>query len=131
MNRMATLLLTLFVAAGAVAGGLSLIMGSDLGMDPGLLDGTPFDSYVVPGYILLIAVGGSSLVAAVLLLIRHEQAFSFAFLAGAILTAWIAVQMAMIGFVSLLQPIFFAIGLMIMGFAYRLWLEVEALNRHA
>jgi hypothetical protein len=124
MNWAATAILTLFVGIGAVAGGLGLILEADLGIDPALLDGTPFDSYVVPGYILLIVVGGSNLLAGTLLLIRHEQAFSFAFLAGAILTVWIAVQVVMIGMISILQPIFFTFGLMTMGFAYRLWLEL-------
>lgn len=126
MNRIALILLTLFVGAGAVFGGLGLILEADLGMGPGLLDGTPFASYVVPGYILLIAVGGSNLVAGMLLLIDHEQASSFAFLAGSVLTVWIAVQVVMIGMISFLQPAFFAFGLMTMGFAYRYWLETVA-----
>jgi hypothetical protein len=130
MNRLALILLTLFVAAGAIFGGIGLILEADLGMDLALLDGTPFSSYVVPGYILLLAVGGSNLVAGILLLIDHEQAPSFAFLAGAVLTAWIAVQVVMIGMMSFLQPAFFTFGLMTMGFAYRYWLEVEAIHHH-
>lgn len=126
MNRIALILLTLFVGAGAVFGGLGLILEADLGMDPGLLDGTPFSSYVVPGYILLIAVGGSNLLAGILLLIDQEQASSFAFLAGSALTVWIAVQVVMIGMISFLQPALFAFGLMTMGFAYRYWLETVA-----
>ncbi len=123
MNRLALIILTLFVAAGAILGGIGLIVEADLGMDPALLDGTPFASFVVPGYILLLAVGGSNLIAGILLLVDHEQASSFAFLAGSILTIWIAVQVVMIGMVSLLQPAYFTFGLMTMGFAYRYWLE--------
>jgi hypothetical protein len=126
MNRIALILLTLFVTAGAAFGGISLVAGADLGMDAALLEGTPFASYVVPGYILLIAVGGANLIAGILLLIEHEQAPSFAFLAGAVLTVWIAVQVAMIGMMSFLQPAMFAFGLMTMGFAYRYWLETNA-----
>jgi hypothetical protein len=125
MNRISLAILTLFVAAGAIAGGIGLTLEAALGMDPSLLDGTPFTSFVVPGYILMIAVGGSNLVAGLLLLIHHEQASSFAFLAGAILTVWIAVQVVMIGMVSILQPVFFTLGLVTMGLAYRYWLEVE------
>jgi hypothetical protein len=124
MNRLALILLTLFVAAGAIFGGIGLILEADLGMDLALLDGTPFSTYVIPGYILLLAVGGSNLVAGILLLINHEQAPSFAFLAGAVLTVWIAVQVVMIGMISFLQPAFFTFGLMTMGFAYRYWLEM-------
>jgi hypothetical protein len=128
MNRIALLILTLFVGAGAVFGGISLIVEADLGMDPALLDGTPFSSFVVPGYILLIAVGGTNLVAGILLLLDHEQASSFAFLAGAVLTVWITVQVVMIGMVSILQPAYFTFGLMTMAFAYRYWLEITTLE---
>lgn len=126
MNRIALIILTWFVALGAVAGGTGLIVQADLGLDASLLDGTPFASFVVPGYILLLVVGGSNIVAGTLLLIEHEQASSFAFLAGAILTVWIAVQVVMIGMVSILQPAMFTFGLMTMAFAYRFWLETAA-----
>lgn len=123
MNRLAVIILALFVGVGAVFDGVALITEADLGMDPALLDGTPFDSYVVPGYILLVAVGGSNLLAAVLALLRHEQSAQMAFLAGAILTVWISVQVVMIGMVSILQPLYFGLGLITMAFAYRYWLE--------
>ncbi len=126
MNRIALLILTWFVGLGAVAGGIGLIVEADLGMDVSLLDGTPFTSFVVPGYILLLVVGGTNALAGALLLIEHEQASSFAFLAGAALTVWIAVQVVMIGMVSILQPAFFTFGLMTMAFAYRYWLETAA-----
>lgn len=125
MNRLAVVFLTLFVGAGAVFGGIGLISEAGLGMDTAWLDGTPFSSYVVPGYILLIAVGGSNLVASTLLLMRHEQAPAFAFLAGVILTGWITAQVAMIGLLNVLQPIYFVLGLLTMAFAYRHWLEAE------
>jgi hypothetical protein len=130
MNRIALMILSFFVAASAAFGGVGLILEADLGMDPALLDGTPFSSFVLPGYILLIAVGGSNLIAGILLLINHDQAPSFAFLSGSVLTVWIAVQVVMIGMVSFLQPAFFAFGLMTMGFAYRYWLEVEPFHHH-
>jgi hypothetical protein len=122
MNRIALLLLTIFVALSAAFGGIALIIEADLGLSTSLLSGTPFASFVVPGYILLIGVGGSSTLAAVLLMIDHPQASSFAFLAGAVLTVWIAVQVVMIGMISILQPAMFTLGLMTMGFAYRHWL---------
>ncbi len=125
MNRIALIVLSIFIGVGAVAGGVGLIAEAGLGMDTAWLEGTPFSSYVVPGYILLIVVGGSNLLAATLLLINHEKASTFAFLAGAILTVWIVAQVAMIGLVHLLQPIYFVFGLMLMGFAYRYWVEIN------
>lgn len=127
MNRTAVMILTLFVGVGAVFGGVGLISEADLGMDPAWLDGTPFDSYVIPGYLLLIVVGGSNLLAGALTWLQHERSVPFAFLAGGILTGWIAVQLAMIGFTSVLQPLYFVLGLMTMAFAYRYWLETAEL----
>jgi hypothetical protein len=123
MNRIALSALTLFVAGGALFGGWALITGADLGMDANLLDGTPFSSFVIPGYILAFVVGGTNLIAAVLLLMRLPISVPVAMIAGAILTGWIAIQVAMIGYATILQPIFFAVGIIIMTIARRLWLE--------
>ena len=72
------------------------------------LAGTPFDDYVVPGVILGVAVGGSQLAAAVALRVRHRRANELSLAAALVLLAWIATQLAMIGYVSPLQPIVLA-----------------------
>jgi hypothetical protein len=48
-----------FLALGAVGGGLALTIepgGSTIGLDPGLLEGSPFRDYLVPGLVLLIGL---------------------------------------------------------------------------
>ena len=67
------------------------------------LAGSPFKNYFVPSLILLIVVGGSLLVAAVAVLARLRAARLAAFAAGSIL--WIVVQVAIIGYVSWMQPV--------------------------
>jgi hypothetical protein len=123
LNRIALIGLNAFVAVGAVGGGIGLMFYDGLGMSVDQLDGTPFSSYVIPGMILLLAVGGSALVAAWALMARHEYAAHLAFIAAAVLAGWIIVQIAMLGFIHFLQPVFFILGLIMMVFAIRFWQE--------
>jgi hypothetical protein len=125
MNRISLIILTLFVALGAIFGGAALIVEAELGLDVAWLDGTPFSSYVIPGYILVIAVGGSNLVAGVLLLEHHRYAIFAGFAAGAILTGWISVQVAMLGLTTFLQPLYFFFGLLTIALSWRMWMDAE------
>ncbi len=93
--RITARLLHGFVALTATGGGLALATG----IDPfplAWLEGTPFASYLVPGLLLTIAVGGSATSASVLLARRHPDAWLAAALASALLTGWIAVEMAIL-----------------------------------
>jgi hypothetical protein len=69
------------------------------------LAGTPFSDYVVPGLILGGVVGAGQLVAAVALRLRHPRAREVSLAASLVLLGWIVTQLAMIGYVSVLQPI--------------------------
>jgi hypothetical protein len=119
VNRTALIGLTVFVGLNAIGGGVGLILTNGLGMPLADLQGTPFSSYVIPGYILAIAVGGSNLLAAWALLTRHAYAAQMAFAAGAVLTGWVTVQIAMLGLVSFLQVAMFALGVVTVAFALR------------
>jgi hypothetical protein len=82
------------------------------------LEGSPFQSYVIPSLFLLIAVGGSMLVATVLWLLGCRVADGrwapwASIAAGSILVGWIVAQVAMIGYVSWMQPACFVAGLAI------------------
>lgn len=72
------------------------------------LTGTPFRDYVVPGIILGAVVGGSQVAAAVTLRLRHPRAREVSLGAAVVLLTWIVTQLAMIGYVSVLQPIVLA-----------------------
>jgi len=116
-RRIVLLVLAMGVGVLALAGGIWLIAqpsGSSLGMDTTLLSSSPFTSFVLPGIILAVAVGGSMGVAAVALVRRQRSGSSWSFVAGTILAGWIAVQVAMIGYASVLQPIFFVVGVLMM-----------------
>lgn len=117
--------LELVVGLSALAGGFALLAsprGEALGMDPGMLEGTPFSDFFIPGLMLLVLIGlgGVGAFAAVLARWRYAPLASFAL--GLALTGWIAAQVALLGYLSLLQPLYFAAGLVIVGLSLR-WMR--------
>ena len=74
------------------------------------LAGSPFSDYFVPSFVLLVVVGGSQVVAAIAVLAEGASARRLTASAGAILCGWIAAQVAILGFVSWLQPTMAALG---------------------
>ena len=105
-----------FVALNALGGGLYGLAGAR-DVPPELLSGTPFSSYFVPSLILLLVVGGSQAYGAIAVLTHARSARLAVALAGGILVGWMAVQLAMIGLLSWLQPAMLVLGLGIMGLA--------------
>jgi len=119
MKRWIRITLTVLSAAigvTAVAGGLALIIGALTAASGGVvpprayLGGSPFTTYVVPGLILAVVVGGTHLTASVLVgRERPSGAFATAVAAFGLLI-WIFVQMMFIPF-SPLQAAYFVAGL--------------------
>jgi hypothetical protein len=80
-----------FVAFTAIAGGIALVTGMERKrFSTELLKGTPFRSYMVPGLLLGVVVGGTSLVATVATLRSRRAGPLASALAGATLVGWIA-----------------------------------------
>lgn len=98
------------IAVSAIAGGVGLIING-LGMSMGVLDGSPFTGFLWPGVILAGAVGGSGLLAWGALLAHHPRAIEAGAAAGAVLAGWIVVQVVMLGYISVLQPVMAVLGL--------------------
>lgn len=118
MTRVALVGLEAIVALNAFAGGYYGMSGAP-SVPVAWLDGTPFEDYVVPGLILFVAVGGSMSAAALTGVFAGQRRASLAGSGAAVvLLGWIVVQVAMIGYVSFLQPLFFAIGLAIFALAW-------------
>ena len=95
-QRIAMGALALFIAVSAAAGALGLI-GGGLAFPPEWLEGTPFVNYIGPGLILGVVVGGSALVASLLILRSHPWAIPAAFAAGVIQLGWIVGEVLLIG----------------------------------
>ncbi|MCD4851583.1 hypothetical protein LN996_12240 [Arthrobacter sp. AK01] len=125
MTRGMLLTVQALVALTSIAGGLVMAIGSWPGVDKSVLppeiqlpveylDGSPFSSYLVPGLLLAVIVGGSHTVAFVLLFRRRGLASMAAATAGYSILVWIFVQMALIPF-SALQAAYFGAGLAEVG----------------
>lgn len=92
-----------FGALNAVAGGYYGLSGAaDVPRE--WLGGTPFTDYLVPSLFLLVVVGGAMLWAAAAVFGNWRRRRSVALGAAGLVLCWIAVQVAMIGYVSWMQP---------------------------
>jgi len=80
---------SVFVALTGVFGGITVATGVDK-FPADWLIGTPFSSYLIPGLILAIVVGGSAALAAVATLRRADAGALTSMLGGAILLGWLA-----------------------------------------
>lgn len=119
--RLTLLITEAFVAFTALIGGLALIVGSaeptfEMGVIPPTeyLEGSWFDSYIVPGLVLAGVVGGIHALAFALLLRGRPMALLTAAAAAYAILIWIFVQMVLIPF-SWLQAVYFAAGALELG----------------
>jgi len=121
--RIPLLIVQVLVALSAAVSGVALALGEragtlgeragSLGIIPPLewLEGTPFDSYLVPGLVLILVVGGTHALAFVLLLRRTTWALAASAVAGFGMVIWVFVQMVLIPY-SFLQAVYFGAGLL-------------------
>ncbi len=106
-------ILQIFIAIGAVGGGLILILdpsGQDMGFSIDLLSNSPFTNYLIPGLFLFAVNGFGNFYCAFLSFRKHRYAGYAGILFGAVMMAWILVQVAIIGWGSWLQPLFLFLG---------------------
>jgi len=110
-----------FVALTAVAGGVALILGASIAslstvlVPPGdYLEGSPFQSYLIPGILLAVVLGGIHAIAFVAMMRRTRHDLFVAATAGFAALIWIFVQMLFIPF-SFLQAVYFVCGLAEIG----------------
>lgn len=112
-----------FTAIGAIPAGYGMLKdttGTGLGMSPDLLANSPLNSFLLPGLYLLLINGFANLVAAVLSFFRSRYAGYAGLLLGIALTLWIIIQVWWISLSSLLQPLFFVIGLVNTWLAWKI-----------
>lgn len=104
------------VALNAIGGGLYGLAGAEA-VPREWLEGSPFDSYFVPSLVLLVLVGGTFSVASLSVARGTRRDRPLALTAGAVALAWIAAQVAIIGYVSWLQPAVALAGLAVIALA--------------
>jgi hypothetical protein len=115
--RITLVVVDLFLAVSAIVGAIGLVAGF-MNVPLSVLHGTPFADFTVPSLLLGVAVGGSALAAAAIAVFgprRYERLASAG--AGCIMTGWMIVEVALIGLGSWLQPLYFALGLVMIGLA--------------
>ena len=103
-----------FTAVGAIPAGYGMLSdttGAGLGMSPEILANSPIDSFLLPGLFLLIVNGFANLAAAVLSFTRNRYAGHGGLLLGLAMILWIVIQVWWISLSSVLQPVFFVIGI--------------------
>ena len=108
----------LFQGLSAIAGGIALVgdpSGGNLPIPLSLLEGSPFDDYLIPGLILLVVLGICPMVVLFGLWTRQYWGWISALLVGLALMGWIVVQVIIIGYSSQppLQLIYGLLGVVI------------------
>lgn len=111
--------LLVFGAVNAFAGGYYGMSGA-AGVPTEWLYGSPFKDYFIPSLILFAIVGGSCLIAAMAVFRRWRHARVLSYAAAAVVLGWLAVQLSIIGYVSWMQPVTAALGLLIPPLASRM-----------
>ncbi|MBD3276510.1 MAG: hypothetical protein GF372_14435 [Candidatus Marinimicrobia bacterium] len=107
--------LQVLIGVGAMFGGFGLMMdpsGVSLGMSVAYLQGTPFQTFFIPGIVLFLMNGLGTLAALYFTFKNHRYASYLAMVFGAGLVLWIVIQVALIGYQSLLQPLYFILGIL-------------------
>jgi hypothetical protein len=113
--------LALFAAVSAIAGGFGLIASrpGDPLVPSSLLAHTPFESFLVPGLLLGVVVGGTSAAAAILVWRRSRFAIDALVLAGGALAVWILAEVALLRELHGLHVVYGALGIAILGLGVR------------
>jgi hypothetical protein len=96
--KILSVMLLAYVAIGACYGGIVFIIepdGSGFNMTTDLLENTPFNSYLIPGIVLLIVNGLFPLVLIVLMFLKHKRFSLLLQFQSIILIGWLTVQLLM------------------------------------
>ena len=127
------LALLLFQGIGALAGGAALIIkpdGSLLHMPLSLLQGSLFMNYLIPGLTLMLILGVYPVFTFAILLAQPDWKFlqklniysnryagwTFSLFVGLGLIIWMDVEVAVIGFGSIVQAVYAGLGLLVVIF---------------
>lgn len=92
--------------------------GVDRRVDPVWLEGTPFKSYRVPGVLLAVIVGGTSLIATVVTALNATSGGIVSVIAGAALTGWIFAEIVILDqpkAPTVTEMLYLAIGVSMIG----------------
>ncbi len=115
--------LVLFNGLAACGGGLVLIIdpsGNAMQMSTRLLEHSPFSDFLIPGVLLLLVNGLSSLWISWIVIQRKINYQRFIVLQGLLLIGWILIQVLLIREVSWLHYSFGGLGMVLIGAGLKL-----------
>jgi hypothetical protein len=124
--------LLFFIGLGSLISGAMLFLAPDgrlMHWSTAELAGTPFSNYVIPGIILFVFLGIFPIVVGYGLLRqptwvwpnvlnpskKRHWAWTASWAAGVIMLIWITVELLLLGYISLLQPIAALYGIVIVA----------------
>jgi len=113
--------LLVLLSSSALYGGYLLAVdptGQRLQMSTQLLAGTPFTDFRVPGLFLLVVLGVGALIPIFGHVARTRWSVFSSLVVGLTLLCWIVIQVALVGYISWLQPVFAAVGVAIAALSY-------------
>jgi hypothetical protein len=116
------LILLCFVGTTAAVCGAAMTIsrdGSPLQLSRDLLKLTPFRDFFIPGLVLL-AVGLTNLIAAILLLFKKRKWYPCSIASGTAISGWILTQMILIQTVNGMQILYLVAGLFIVLLSWQL-----------
>ena len=116
-----SIFLLFFTGITASISGFMLIYdssGRPLRMNAAILSGSPFDSFFLPGIILFLFLGISSILIAFFVINDHTYSTKMILYQGIVVIAWIVVQVIMINQFYYLQLIYVLIGLALSFIGY-------------
>jgi hypothetical protein len=123
--------LSVFSGLSAVGGGIGMIVADGLSMPKSLLTDSPFSTFLVPGLILCVAVGGPQVLASALLIAKRESALLWSAVAGFGMLIWILAEIGIIHQFGWAQTIYVVASLLQLVFVFALlgivsWLPRES-----
>ena len=116
-------ILVSFIAVTSTLSGLLMISNPDggvLNLPLSLLDGTPFNDFLIPGILLTAVVGFVNLLAVFFNLQRHPNRYNWAIAGGMMISGWIITQMILIQTIHWLHFIYLGVGMLIILISYQL-----------
>lgn len=122
--RMSSVFLLLVNGIAAIFGGYTLASdpsGQAMQVSLEFLKNSPFPDYFIPGLILLVVLGGGSLCAALVAILKVRWYPTLVAFMGCVLVAWIVVQMLMLKVLFYLQFIIGGIGILLLALGVIQW----------
>jgi hypothetical protein len=114
--RLTSISLLLLTAINAAVAGVLFIIdpsGHGMGMNVSYIKDSPFNSYLIPGIVLLIVNGLLNFIAAYFVFKERPFASLWVIAQGILLIGWIVIQVIMVKDISMLHIIMFTIGMIL------------------